>query len=293
VTTGATSTKRVLVLGATGMLGHAVLRLFADSDGFDARGSARSGAALGALRADLRARVQTGIDVERPDALARLFDDVRPQWVINCVGLVKQLTGAKDPLAALPINALLPHRVARLCSLVGARLVHVSTDCVFAGARGNYREDDPPDAQDLYGRSKLLGEVTDAVHAITLRTSIIGHELVSVHGLVGWFLAQQGSVRGYRRAVFSGLPTVELARVIRDHVLPAPALRGLYHVSAEPIDKLSLLQAVAREYGKAIEIVPDDQVVIDRSLDSRRFRSATGYTPPGWPELVRRMHAFG
>jgi dTDP-4-dehydrorhamnose reductase len=284
---------KVLVLGATGMLGNAMLRLLADSPHLQVTGSARTHAGVRSLPEALRARVHCGVDVENPDALARLLDSVRPQTVINCVGLVKQLAEADDPLAALPINALLPHRLSRLCSLVGARLLHISTDCVFAGTRGGYTEDDVPDALDLYGRSKLLGEVTADVHAVTLRTSIIGHELASVHGLVGWFLAQQGPVRGYAKAVFSGLPTVELARVVRDHVLPNPHLRGLYHVSASPIDKLSLLRLVAQHYGRATVIEPDERVVIDRSLDSSRFRTATGYRPPAWDELVRRMHAFG
>ena len=274
------------------MLGHTVLRLFADSPGFDVHGSARSPRALARLRGDLHGRVHAGIDVEHFDALTRLFDQLRPQVVINCVGLVKQLDAANDPLSALPINAMLPHRLARLCSLAGARLIHVSTDCVFAGTHGGYTEADLPDAQDLYGRSKLLGEVSGEPHAITLRTSIIGPELGTAHGLVGWFLAQRGSVKGYRRAVFSGLPTVELARVIRDHVLPHPQLHGLYHVSAAPIDKSSLLRLVGERYGHAVEIHPDDRVVINRSLDSTRFRAATGYEPPAWPELVARMHAF-
>jgi dTDP-4-dehydrorhamnose reductase len=282
---------RVLVLGATGMLGHVLLRFFGASPGFEVWGSAR-GAALGRLPAALQPRVIGGVDVESTDALAGLLARVRPQVVLNAVGLVKQLAEADDPLAALPINALLPHRLARQCALAGARLVHVSTDCVFAGTKGGYVEADPPDAQDLYGRSKLLGEV-DAPHAVTLRTSIIGPELGSAHGLVGWFLSRQGAVRGFTKAMFSGLPTVELARVIRDHVLPHPGLRGLYHVSAAPIDKYALLKLVAQAYGRTIEIAPDDRLVIDRSLDSTRFRAATGYAPPSWPELIERMRAFG
>lgn len=282
----------VLVLGASGMLGNAVFRFFAESIGFDVYGSARSSAALHHLPAPLRSRVVTGIDVEHPDHLAALLARTRPQVVVNCIGLVKQLAEADDPLAALPINALLPHRLAGLAALVGARLIHVSTDCVFSGTRGGYTETDAPDAQDLYGRSKLLGEV-DYDNAITLRTSIIGHELASAHGLVGWFLEQQGSVRGFTKAVFSGLPTVELARVIRDHVIARPAMRGLYHVSAAPITKHDLLQLVAAAYGKEIEIHPDDRLVIDRSLDSSRFRAETGYQPPSWPELVQAMHDFG
>ena len=283
---------KALVLGVSGMLGNAVFRLFADTPGIDVTGTARSGAVTSHFREDLRSRILTGVDVEQLDSLTRTFASVRPDVVVNCIGLVKQLAEADDPLAALPINAILPHRLARLCDVAGARLVHVSTDCVFLGTRGMYTESDAPDAQDLYGRSKLLGEV-DYPHAVTLRTSIIGHELGSAHGLVGWFLSQSGPVRGYTKAIFSGLPTVELAAVIRDRILAAPSLRGLYHVAGAPIAKYELLRLVASAYGKSTEIVPDDRVVIDRSLDGSRFSEATGYTAPPWPELVRRMHDFG
>lgn len=282
---------KVLVLGATGMLGNAVLRLFAKSAGYEVVGSARSSSALQLLASELSDRLICGVDVENMDSLISLFAQARPDVVINCIGLVKQLAEANDPLAALPINALLPHRLARLCDVAGARLVHMSTDCVFSGAKGMYTEADVSDAKDLYGRSKYLGEV-DYPHAITLRTSIIGHELDGAHSLVGWFLAQQDSARGFRRAIFSGLPTVELARVIRDHVLPHPELHGLYHVSAEPINKFDLLTLIADAYGKKINIIADDKLVIDRSLDSTVFRAATGYQPHPWPELVRRMREF-
>ena len=287
-----TKKTKVLVIGASGMLGNAVLRLFAEDDTLDVTGSARSAGFLARLPESLRPRIVIGIDVDNADSLARLFATARPDVVINCVGLVKQLAEADDPLAAIPINALLPHRLARLCDVAGARLVHVSTDCVFSGRTGGYTEADAPDATDLYGRSKLMGEV-DYPHAITLRTSIIGHELGSAHGLVGWFLAQEGAVKGFTRAIFSGLPTVELARVIRDHVLPHPELHGLYHVSAAPIAKFDLLNLVARAYDRSTQIAPDDRLVIDRSLDSSRFRAATGYAPPDWTELIRRMRAFG
>ncbi len=282
----------VLVLGAAGMLGNAVLRVFAESPGHSAWGSVRSAASVRLLPAALRDRVVTGVDVENVDSLARLFAQVRPDVVINCIGLVKQLAEADDPLQAIPINAILPHRLARMCALIDARLIHVSTDCVFDGRKGLYKEEDPADAQDLYGRSKHLGEV-DYPNAVTLRTSIIGHELNSAHGLVGWFLAQTTPVRGFTRAVFSGLPTVELARAIRDAVLPNPALRGLYHVSAEPINKFELLRLVAKAYGRDTAITPDDKLVIDRSLDSTRFRTVTGYQPPNWEALVASMREFG
>lgn len=282
----------VLVLGATGMLGNAVFRVFAASPGFRSWGSARSASLVDRLPAAHRDQVVTGIDVEQVDHLARLLSLTRPDIVINCIGLVKQLAQANDPLAAIPINSLLPHRLARLCDVAGARLVHISTDCVFAGTKSMYREVDVPDAHDLYGRSKHLGEV-DYPHAVTLRTSIIGHELGTANGLVGWFLAQQGRVKGFTRAIFSGLPTVELAHVIRDFVVTQPELHGVHHVSAEPISKYELLRLVAGSYGKVIEITPDSELAIDRSLDSSRFRAATGYAPPAWPELIRRMHDFG
>lgn len=274
------------------MLGNAVFRLFAQSPGYQAFGSIRSSSALRFLANDLHASVVAGVDVENVDNLTSLFSVVHPDVVVNCVGLVKQLAEADDPLSAIPINALLPHRLARLCEVAGARLVHMGTDCVFSGTKGMYTEADVTDAKDLYGRSKYLGEV-DYPHAITLRTSIIGHELNGAHSLVGWFLAQAGSVKGFKRAIFSGLPTVEMAKLIRDYVIPHPQLHGLYHVSAEPINKFALLTLVANQYGKSIDILPDETIAIDRSLDSTRFRAATGFQPAPWPELVRLMHEFG
>lgn len=283
---------KVLVLGATGMLGNAMFRVFAQSEGFIAFGTLRGSVPPARLAASAGGELVCGVDVENSDRLTGLLGDLRPDVVVNCIGIVKQLSLAEDPLATLPINSLLPHRIARLCALVGSRLVHFSTDCVFSGSRGNYTEQQIPDANDLYGRSKYLGEV-DYPHAVTLRTSIIGHELHGARSLISWFLAQEGRVRGYSRAVFSGLPTVEMARVVRDLVLPRTELRGLYHVSADPIDKHSLLGLVAAAYGKAIEIEADDRLIIDRSLDSTRFRAATGYRSPPWPELVQSMRQFG
>lgn len=283
---------KVLVLGATGMLGHVVLRYFASRGEHDVVGSVRSAASVKRLPAEVRSRVIPDTDVENFDSLTRLMATVKPDVVVNCVGLIKQLAQVEDPLIAIPINSLLPHRLAQLCAVRGARLIHLSTDCVFSGRKGLYVESDVPDAYDLYGRSKLLGEVAYP-HALTMRTSIIGPELGSAHGLVGWFLSQEGSVKGYAKAIFSGLTTVELARVMHDVVLPAPALHGVYHVSVDPIDKYSLLKLVAEVYDKAIEITPDSQVAIDRSLDSSRFRAATGYRPPAWAPLIAGMRQFG
>lgn len=280
---------RVLVLGASGMIGHTVLRVLAATPDWSVHGTLRCAAARAALPPDLPVRWHMGVDLRDEGQLIALFVEARPEVVINCAGLTKHQPDGREPLPALLMNAVLPQRLARLCRLAGARLVQISTDCVFSGRRGAYREDDPPDAEDIYGRTKALGEISGP-GLLTLRTSTIGHEWQTRHGLLEWFLAQT-ECRGYTRARFSGLPTVTLAEVLRDQVLPNPALQGLYHVAGEPIDKDALLRLIAARYGLAVRITPDDSVAVDRTLDGTRFRAATGFTAPPWPELIAAMHA--
>ena len=281
---------KVLVFGASGMIGSAMFRVLSAKIGWQVWGTLRSDEAKRFFSGEQQDKLVAGVDVEKYDALVRVFARVKPDVVVNCIGLTKHHKEAVDPQMALPLNALLPHRMADLCAVAGARLIHVSTDCVFAGTKGNYGEADAPDAGDVYGKSKHLGEV-DYPHAITLRTSTIGHELQSAYGLLEWFLSQQGSCKGFTQAIFSGLPNTEFARVVRDVVIPRPDLNGLYHVGADPIGKYELLKLIARVYGKQIDIVRDDEFMIDRSLNSRRFNQATGYKAAGWPELIQAMHA--
>ena len=278
-----------LIVGANGMLGNACMRVISAS-GDQVWGTVRSAATFSLFEEPVRQRLVSGVDAEDFATLERVVSDKQPDVVVNCVGVIKQLAAADDPLVALPLNALFPHRLARLCATAGARLIHISTDCVFSGSRGMYREADRPDADDLYGVSKLLGEV-DYPGAVTLRTSIIGHELGSSRSLLDWFLSQSGEVQGFTKAIFSGLTTAELSRVIRDHVAPQADLRGLYHVSAAPISKYDLLGLIKDVYGRDIEISPSDKLTIDRSLNSSRFRAATGWEPPSWPVMIREMHA--
>lgn len=282
---------KVLVIGASGMIGSTVLRVLSERKDWEVFGSVRDARVSRFFSAAIGERLIAGVDVEQPDSLVNVLDQVRPDVVVNCAGLTKHKPEAEDPLVAIPINTLMPHRLAGLCKLVGARLIHVSTDCVFAGEKGNYTEDDFADARDVYGKSKVLGEVVYP-HAITLRTSTIGHELQSTYGLLDWFLSQQGRCKGYTRAIFSGLPTVVFAQVVRDVVIPHKELYGLYHVAAKPINKFDLLELIAEVYGKNIDIVADDKLVIDRSLDAKHFQLATGYIAPEWPELVKLMHAY-
>ena len=280
-----------MVLGVTGMLGNAMFRVLSKSPDLTVYGTVRDDRSRQYFPGELGKKIITGVNASKHDSLAKSFDTVRPDVVVNCIGLVKQLESANDPLQAISINSLLPHQLAAFCNASSARLVHISTDCVFSGTKGNYLETDFPDADDLYGRTKLLGEV-DYQHAITLRTSIIGHELSGHRSLLNWFLAQQGSVNGFTRAIYSGLPTVELATVVRDVVFPRKELHGLYHLSAKPISKYDLLRMVAKIYAKNIEITQSEDLVIDRSLNSNRFQKVTGYVPPEWPELIQRMYEF-
>ena len=280
---------KIMVFGASGMIGSAMFRTLSAKTGWQVWGTLRSADLKRFFPEDQRDRLAAGVDMEKNDALVRLFARVQPDVVVNCIGLTKHHKEADDPLLALPLNALLPHRMADLCAVAGARLIHVSTDCVFAGTKGNYVEGDAPDAGDVYGKSKHLGEV-DYPHAITLRTSTIGHELQSAYGLLEWFLSQQGSCKGFNRAIFSGLPNTVFSQVVRDVVIPRPDLHGVYHVGAEPIGKYELLKLIANVYDKQIDIVRDDEFSIDRSLNSARFGHATGYKPVSWPELIQEMH---
>ncbi len=281
---------KVLVLGASGMIGSALFRVLEERTDWQVWGTLRSSDARKYFSSCQAGRLIGGIVAENQDALKRVFGTIHPDVVVNCIGLTKHHREADNALLAISLNALLPHRLADLCDDAAARLIHISTDCVFSGTKGNYSESDTPNAIDLYGRSKCLGEV-DYPHAVTLRTSTIGHELNSQYGLLEWFLAQGSSCKGFPRAIFSGLPNGEFARVVRDYVIPRSDLRGIYHVGAQAIDKYSLLLEIASVYGKQIDIRRDEEFVINRSLNCGRFRQATGYVAAAWPDLIRVMHA--
>lgn len=280
---------KILILGAAGMLGSALFRAFSNDPCFRTYGTIRNADAVAYFPPDTRDALIPNINVDGENDLLSAFSIAQPDIVINCVGIIKQRPSANDHLESLAINAALPHRLARYCEMIGARLIHFSTDCVFSGRSGHYREYDFADANDLYGRTKYLGEV-DYGRAITLRTSIIGHELKGNTSLLNWFLSQKGEVKGYQRAIFSGLTTVEVARVTKELVIPNTALKGLYHLSVEAINKNDLLRLVAEEYHKDIRIIPDEEIVIDRSLNSDRFRKAAGFTPKPWRQLIREMY---
>jgi len=230
-----------------------------------------------------------GIDARSTERLAMVIAEFRPDAVVNAVGIVKQRPEGAAVIPCLELNALLPHRLAELCRAANVRLVHMSTDCIFSGRKGDYSERDAPDADDLYGRTKLLGEVTEP-GCITLRTSIIGRELSRKTGLLEWFLSQRGgTVKGFRNAIFSGFTTIELGRIIERVLTQFPTANGLYHASAAAISKHDLLQKINAALGLGITIQPDDDFRCDRSLDSSRFRHEFGYSPPSWDEMVAEL----
>lgn len=281
---------KILVLGASGMIGSAIFRVLSNENSFEVHGSIRSKDLKRFFRDGQKKSLVICSDVLDQIQLVRLFSEIKPNVVINCIGLTKHHKEADDVLLAVPLNTALPHRLSDLCKATSARLIHISTDCIFSGSRGNYLETDDSDAADVYGKSKYLGEVVNESHAITLRTSTIGHELQSSYGLLEWFLAQEVSCSGFNRAIFSGLPNTILAEIIRDYVIPKPELHGLYHVGAAPIGKYDLLKLIATQYGKNINIVSDEKFVIDRSLNVDLFSRVTGYHAPSWPELIQSMH---
>jgi len=282
--------KKVLILGAGGMLGHVLFKWLAGKPGYDVHATALADAGIsGNLSPQLAARVQYGIDAENMDEVRQLISSMAPYAVINCIGLVKQAYIAKNPLVAINVNARFPHLLAQVCQNSGARLIHISSDGVFDGKKGMYTEKDAVSASDLYCMTKFLGEV-NGPNCLNIRTSIIGHELLRKTGLVEWFLSQNEKVCGYTKSMYSGLPTVELAGIIGDYILPNNTLSGICHISSEPISRFDLLKLIADRYGKEIIIEPCDEPVSNRTLDSSLFRSLTGYKPPSWTELVDRMY---
>lgn len=238
-----------------------------------------------------------GTDVRSTERLIEVLADFTPHAVVNAVGIVKQRATAGEAIPSIEINALLPHRLALACRMIGARFIHMSTDCVFAGTRGAYSESDISDATDLYGRTKFLGEVS-ARNCVTLRSSIVGLELSRKTGLIEWFLAQRGTIRGYECAIYSGLTTAEMARVIERVLVRDTDLSGVWQVASASISKHALLVQLAEKLGRTdLTIVRDRQFLCDRSLNGKGFCERTGYAPPTWDamldELAQEIRARG
>ena len=278
---------RILILGGNGMLGHQLFKHLAEDHEVKVT-----------LRQDLSVYEKfnlfhpdnsfSRINVRSADQLIEVLGVFQPQAIVNAVGIIKQRPSARESITSLEINSLFPHRLALLCKTINARMIHLSTDCVFSGKKGNYREDDPSDALDLYGKSKYLGEVNEH-HCVTLRTSMIGRELSRKKSLLEWFLAQKGPIKGFKKAIFSGFTTKELSRIIEIILTQHPYASGIYHVSNDPISKFDLLALIKDGLNLPVEIIPDKSFVCDRSLDSNKFRQEFNYNPPTWEEMIKEL----
>jgi dTDP-4-dehydrorhamnose reductase len=278
---------KILIVGGDGMLGHQLLRQWnARHEVYiTLHNELPDSPAAGLFK---RERTFQNIDVRSAESVLSCAKNLKPDVIVNAVGLVKQRPLAKDSVASLEINALFPHKLAVMADTIGARVIHFSTDCVFSGQKGHYTEKDSPDPEDLYGRTKLLGEL-HYPNCITLRTSIVGRELSRKAELLEWFLAQRGSVKGFSRAIYSGFTTIEMARIVERVLTSYPNVSGLWHVSSDPISKYDLLGLFRKHFNLGTVIVPDDTFVCNRSLVSDRFRSAFGYTPPSWNDMVAEL----
>ncbi|MEA9598545.1 SDR family oxidoreductase [Polynucleobacter sp. AP-Sanab-80-C2] len=279
---------KVLVLGANGMLGNEIFQAISKSNNIDSYGTLRHSNLLNQFAPELSAKLIDGVEASNLEGVRKILRSLLPEKVINCIA-INHFDRTRDQIdAAYKINVLLPHFLAKECRKIGSRLIHISTDGVFSGIKGGYSEFDIPDPIDEYGLQKLQGEVYYE-NCITLRTSMIGHSLNGQSGLLDWFLGQQDFCKGYINAMFSGLPTIEIANIIKDIIIPDASLTGLYHLSADPISKYEVLELIASEYEKKIELIADNSFTINRTLDSSKFKLHTGYTAPSWEKLISHM----
>jgi dTDP-4-dehydrorhamnose reductase len=279
---------KVLVLGGNGMLGHKLVQVFQGK--FDVWTTLREGfesyEKFGIFE---REKTVCEVDAEKFETVRNAIEFIKPDVIINAIGIIKQLPSSNNVVKTLTINSIFPHLVAETAQKVNARFIEISTDCVFSGKKGNYSEQDLPDAYDLYGKSKHLGEVTGE-NCLTLRTSIIGRELLTANSLVDWFLSNRGkTVKGYVNAIYSGFPTIVLAEIIADLLIKQPKLNGLYHLSSEPINKFDLLSLIRDAYKADIEIERFEGFSTDKSLNSDKFRQETGFFPRNWERMIAQM----
>jgi dTDP-4-dehydrorhamnose reductase len=276
----------VLVVGGTGMLGHKLTEVLGAASELEVHAAARQLPPVEFRQQDVTYHAGIELGGGRTE-IEKLLHALAPDIVVNAAGAIKHRDLASSPADTLYMNGMLPHFLAVLNPNRAARVIHFSTDCVYKGDRGRYREEEVPDAGDLYGWSKAAGEITYGPH-LTLRTSIIGFELANHLGLLAWFFRQPAgaSVKGYSKAIFSGLPTVTLSRTVLQIIRDFPELRGLYHVASEPITKLELIERIRAAFGLERDIIPSGEVAIDRSLDDSRFRAATRTTRPSWGPLI-------
>ena len=282
---------KVCVLGSGGLLGHMLIRVLSDSH--DVYGTTRETASNSSPLARFLSPDKWigGVDAENLRSIKNVFEQNQFDVVINCIGLIKQRGDEVDDRLMMSVNGEFPHQLAEFANQNGARVIQISTDCVFSGSKGNYVETDTPDPVDVYGRSKLLGELNDSTN-LTIRTSHIGRELSVKKSLVEWLLSQRnGQVSGFSGAIYSGLTTTELAKIIGNLLLSASRLTGMFHVSSEAISKLEIINQLNELLELKIKVVEDKAVQINRSLNSSLFQSVANTIAPMWNQMLKEFCA--
>lgn len=283
---------KIMVFGGTGMLGH---RLWLDlSKDHSVYGTIRTPGSSWKLLSSIDNQfVINQINIHDERKLSQALHKIRPDVVINAIGIIKQIDESKNHILSMQVNSLFPHQLAKICNDIGARMISFSTDCVFDGTKGHYNEDDYPSAKDLYGKSKMMGEVDYLANTLTIRTSIIGRELEPKGSLIDWFLSQEGKkIKGFANALYTGFPTGTISKILNNIILKSPNLSGIYHISSDPISKYDLLLLVKELYDCHVDIEKECEFCQDRSLDSSKFRKETNFSPPQWSELIKDLRGY-
>ncbi len=278
---------KVLILGVSGMLGHKAFEIFDNKKNFSAYGTLRS--IKKTPNFTNRKNIFSNFDAKNPDKFFYLIEKIQPNLIINCIGVISQRKDINDPETAIQVNSLFPHKVAKHINNTDIRLIQISTDCVYSGKKGDYKENDFPDAEDLYGKTKYLGELYQYANCLTLRTSIIGHEIKEKLSLLEWFLNQKKPIKGYTNAIYSGFTTLELVNII-EKVIIKNKNNGLYHIASKPISKYDLLNLIARHYQHDLKILKEPSYKSDKSLNSSRFLRDFNYEVKSWDLMIQEMY---
>lgn len=283
--------KKIIVLGAAGLLGNTLFKYLIALNKYQVYGFVRRREDSKLFPKSFHNLLIFNSDINETKILSSKIKKLKPDYIVNCVGVVKQIIQKNNTHEAILYNSLLPHILYSIAKQNNAKLIHISTDCVFDGNIGNYSESDIPNAMDLYGKSKALGEITYK-NSVTIRTSYIGHELKSPHGLLEWFLSQENKIKGYTNAYYNGLTTLELSIIIENYFFRKSKLNGLYNISSESISKFSLLSQIGKIYKKDILIMKEKSIQVDRTLNSLKFRKITGYRVKSWAKMLNEMYQF-
>jgi dTDP-4-dehydrorhamnose reductase len=277
---------RVCILGSGGMLGHMLVRVLSETHDVYGTSKQEWSAASGLAKFLSKEKWIAGVDAKDITTVDDFFREHQFDVVINCIGVVKQRGHRTSEDEMIEVNAHFPHKLLRICDASDARLIQISTDCVFSGNKGNYLVTDNPDPIDIYGSSKLAGEIVDD-HNLTIRTSHVGRELSNFTSLFEWILNNRGKkVVGYSNAIYSGLTTFSLSVVINSLLTTGSSINGLVHVASSPISKFQLITELNNRLDLGLDIKIDDSVVLNRSLLSSDQITQHGIEIPSWDQML-------